>query len=349
MPDIEKRKDEHLDIVLSGVATTSTAGSPFAGVRFEHTALPELDLADIDLTTTHFARRMNAPLLVSSMTGGPHKAEALNRRIAEACQELGLAFGVGSQRIALEGGKAAGLGRALRQSAPDTPILANFGAAQLKVWDGADMARRAVDMIDADALIIHLNPLQEAVQAGGDTEWSGLLSRIEAVCRALDKPVVAKEVGAGISPRVAQRLVAVGVTGIDVAGFGGTNWAVVEAARAETTAQSAIADAFRDWGIPTTQAIIGARHACPDALVIGSGGIANGVDCAKAIRIGADIAGLAGPLLESAVESTEALVTRLKTIIAQLRIACFCTASRDLSELRKAPLMPTAGFSLPEE
>lgn len=339
MPDIEKRKDEHLDIVLSGVATTTAGKSPFADVRFEHNALPELDLAEIDLETKLFTRRLKAPLLVSSMTGGPTKAELLNRRIAEACHELGLAFGVGSQRIALEGGKAAGLGRALRDTAPNAPILANFGAAQLKVWDGPDMARRAVDMIDADALIIHLNPLQEAVQAGGDTDWSGLLDRIGSVCRALAKPVIAKEVGAGISPEVARRLIEAGVAGIDVAGFGGTNWAVVEANRAETKAQSAIGDAFRDWGIPTPDAIAGVRKACPDALLIGSGGVADGVDCAKAIRLGADVVGLAGPLLESAVESTEALVTRLETIIAQLRIACFCTASRNIADLRKAPLL----------
>jgi isopentenyl-diphosphate delta-isomerase len=344
MSDIEKRKDQHLDIVLSGVASSVETQSAFAHIRFEHNALPEIDLDQVDLSTSFLSHRLSAPLLISSMTGGPRKAEALNRHIAEACNHLGLAFGVGSQRIALEGGNAAGLGRALRNAAPNAPILANFGAAQLKQWNGVEMANRALDMIDADGLIIHLNPLQEAVQAGGDTAWSGLLERIEAVCRAVERPVIAKEVGAGISANVARRLMDAGVAGIDVAGFGGTNWAVVEAARAETDAQRAIGQSFRNWGIPTPDAIVAVRDACPDTLLIGSGGINDGIDCAKAIRLGADMTALAGPLLESAIESTDALIIRLETIIAELRIACFCTGSRDLARLREAPLLPTPPY-----
>jgi len=339
MSEIQKRKDEHLDIVLTAEAARNQMPSAFADVRFEHNALPEIDLADIDLSASFLGRRLAAPLLVSSMTGGPAKAEALNRHIAEACGQLGLAFGVGSQRIALEGQGAAGFGRDLRAAAPDAVILANFGAAQLKAWPGAEMAERAIDMIDADGLIIHLNPLQEAVQAGGDTDWSGLLSRIDAICRACPRPVIVKEVGAGISANLARRLVDAGVTAIDVAGLGGTNWAIVEAARAPTADQRAIGEAFADWGIPTADSIAAVRTACPDALVIGSGGIRDGVDCAKAIRLGADITGLAGSVLESAVASPEAMVARLAVIIAQLRIACFCTSSRTLADLRQAPLL----------
>ena len=339
MSEIVKRKDEHIEIVLRGAAARQARPSVFAGVRFEHNALPEIDLDAVDLTTTFFSRCLSAPLLVSSMTGGPEKAEALNQPIAEACGELGLAFGVGSQRIALEGHGAAGFGRALRDAAPDVAILANFGAAQLKTWNGAEMAERAIDMYDADALVIHINPLQEAVQAGGDTDWSGLLGRIEAVCRAASRPVVVKEVGAGISGRIARRLVNAGVQGIDVAGLGGTNWAVVEAARAPSPDQRAIGEAFHDWGIPTPEAITAVREACPDAQVIGSGGVRDGVDAAKAIRLGADIAGLAGSVLESAVDSTEAMIGQLQAIVAQLQIACFCTGSRNITELRCAPLL----------
>jgi isopentenyl-diphosphate delta-isomerase len=339
MSEIVKRKDEHIEIVLRGSSARHARPSVFAGLRFEHNALPEINLDTVDISTTFFSRQLRAPILVSSMTGGPEKAAALNQHIAEACGELGLAFGVGSQRIALEGHGAAGFSRALRDAAPDVAILANFGAAQLKTWNGAEMAERAIDMIDADALVIHINPLQEAVQAGGDTDWSGLLGRIEAVCRAASRPVVVKEVGAGISGRIARRLVDAGVQGIDVAGLGGTNWAVVEAARAPSPDQRAIGEAFHDWGIPTPEAITAAREACPDAQVIGSGGVRDGVDAAKAIRLGADIAGLAGSVLESAVDSTEAMIGQLQAIVAQLRIACFCTGSRNITELRCAPLL----------
>jgi isopentenyl-diphosphate delta-isomerase len=331
MSEIVKRKDEHIEIVLRGASARDARPSVFAGVRFEHNALPEINLDTVDISTTFFSRQLRAPILVSSMTGGPEKAAALNQHIAEACGELGLAFGVGSQRIALEGHGAAGFSRALRDAAPDVAILANFGAAQLKTWNGAEMAERAIDMIDADALVIHINPLQEAVQAGGDTDWSGLLGRIEAVCRAASRPVVVKEVGAGISGRIARRLVDAGVQGIDVAG--------VEAARAPSPDQRAIGEAFHDWGIPTPEAITAAREACPDAQVIGSGGVRDGVDAAKAIRLGADIAGLAGSVLESAVDSTEAMIGQLQAIVAQLRIACFCTGSRNITELRCAPLL----------
>lgn len=339
MSEIVKRKDEHIEIVLSGAAQRTHGGTGFADVRFEHNALPEIALEAIDLSTTLFSRRLRAPLMVSSMTGGPDKAENLNRHIATACGQLGLAFGVGSQRIALEGHGAAGFGKTLRTAAPDVPILANFGAAQLKTWKGTEMAERAIDMIDADALIIHLNPLQEAVQAGGDTDWSGLLNRIEAVCRASSRPVVVKEVGAGISAHVAQRLIDAGAHGIDVAGYGGTNWAIVEAVRAQSAGQRAIGEAFHDWGIPTAQAIVGVRRACPQALIFGSGGVRDGVDAAKAIRLGADIAGFAGSILGSAVESADAMIGKLQVIVSQLRIACFCTGSLNLQELRSASLL----------
>lgn len=339
MSEINRRKREHLDVVLSGAALPASATTGLEHVQFEHNALPELAMADIDLSTMFLGRSFKAPLLVSSMTGGPERSAQLNRNIAEACQELGLGFGVGSQRIALEGHGDAGFGPELRRAAPDALILANFGAGQLRGWDGPEMARRAVDMIEADALIIHLNPLQEAVQAAGDTDWSGVCAALAELTRQSDFPIIVKEVGAGISATVAQRLVDAGVAAIDVAGVGGTSWSAVEAERAPTERQRAVAEAFRDWGIPTAQALTAVRAACPATPLIASGGLRTGVDCAKTLRLGADLAGLAAGALPSAVVGVEAIVDHLGTLIDQLRVACFCTGSADLAALRTAPLM----------
>ena len=339
MSDGVKRKSQHLEIVLGRDVQARGVTTGLEAVRFEHVALPELSLAAIDLSTTFLNRPLAAPLLVSSMTGGPERAEAINRAIAEASQALKIAFGVGSQRVALEGEQAAGFSRRLRDAAPDVPILANFGAAQLRDWTGADMARRAVDMIGADALIVHLNPLQEAVQPEGDRDWRGLLEKLERLQRASPVPVIVKEVGAGISGRLARRLWDIGIRIIDVAGAGGTSWAAVEAERAPDEAARAVAEAFRDWGIPTARALADVRAACPSATVIASGGIRDGLDVAKSIRLGADLAGMAAGVLDAALKDAEALTERLAIVIAQLRIACFCTGSADLAALRTARLI----------
>lgn len=297
---------------------------------------------EIDLTTCFLGRRISAPLLVSSMTGGPSRATVINENLAIACQRLGLALAVGSQRVALENGQLAGLGKQLRRHAPDIPLLANFGAAQLNLGFGLDEARRAIDMIGADALIIHLNPLQEAVQPEGNRNWRGLLIKIEALAKTLGVPLVVKEVGAGISGRLARRLVDAGVAVIDVAGAGGTSWAAVEAERAKTPEQAAIAQAFVDWGQPTAQAIAEVRAACPDTVLVGSGGVRNGLDAAKAIRLGADMVGQAAGVLHAATLSPEAVIAHFSVLMTQLRVACFCTSSRDLLALRTASLQTGA-------
>jgi isopentenyl-diphosphate delta-isomerase len=274
------------------------------------------------------------------MTGGPARASGINRHLAEACEALRLPLAVGSQRVAIEAGEAGGLGSELRRLAPSVPLLANLGAAQLNTGFGAEEARRAVEMIGADALILHLNPLQEAVQPEGDRDWRGLLPRIEALARALSVPLVAKEVGAGLSGAVARALWDAGVQILDVAGAGGTSWALVEAERATSPRQAAVARAFADWGIPTALAIAEVRAACPGAVVIGSGGIRDGLDVARAIRLGADLAGQAAGVVQAATRSAEAVADHFETVIAQLRVACFCTGSRDLAALRTAALQP---------
>jgi isopentenyl-diphosphate delta-isomerase len=335
--DINSRKDQHLDVILAGRARHGLA-SGFGEVRFVHEALPDLDHGKIDLGVDFLGRRLKAPLLISSMTGGPARAEAINARLAEAAQHLGIALAVGSQRAALESGAAPGLDMALRLKAPDTPILANIGAAQLTRGFRVEEARRVLDMIAADALIVHLNPLQEACQPEGDRDWWGVGAALEALVKALDAPVIVKETGAGISPATARRLLAMGVAGIDVAGAGGSNWATVEGERAVAAVDKAHAAAFGDWGIPTARAIAEARAACPKALIIGSGGVADGVDAAKAIRLGADIVGQAAGVLTAATVSTEAVVEHFQTVIRQMKTVCFCTGSANLSALRKAPL-----------
>ena len=339
MTDGVTRKSQHLDIVLRRDVAAHGITTGFETVRFEHVALPELALGDVDLTTTFLNRPLAAPLLVSSMTGGPERADAINRAIAGAAQALKIAFAVGSQRIALEGEAAAGFGRHLRDAAPDVPILANFGAAQLRTWNGPDMARRAADMIGADAVIVHLNPLQEAVQAEGDKDWRGVMAALTRLQRDSAVPLIVKEVGAGISGTLAKRLWDAGIRIIDVAGAGGTSWAAVEAERAPDARAKAIADAFRDWGIPTARALTDVRAACPSAILIASGGIRDGIEVAKAVRLGADLAGLAAGVLESALDGEEALASRLGVVIEQLRIACFCTGSANLAALRGARLL----------
>ncbi len=337
MTDITTRKDQHLDVILSGRGRHEL-DSGFADIRFVHEALPDLDHGKIDLGADFLGRRLKAPLLISSMTGGPARAEAINARLAEAAQHLGIGLAVGSQRAALESNGAPGLDMALRLRAPDTPILANIGAAQLTRGFGVDEARRVLDMIAADALIVHLNPLQEACQPEGDRDWWGVGAALEALVKALDAPVVVKETGAGMSAATAKRLLAMGVAAVDVAGAGGSNWATVEGERAEGETDKAHAAAFADWGIPTARSIAEVRAACPKALIIGSGGIRDGVEAAKAIRLGADMVGQAAGVLTAATISTEAVVEHFQTLIRQMRTVCFCTGSANLTALRKAPL-----------
>ena len=334
---IRDRKDQHLDVVLAG-GGRHARDAGFDAIRFVHEALPDLDHAKIDLGADFLGRRLQAPLLISSMTGGPSRAEAINAHLAEAAQTLGIALAVGSQRAALEGGVGSGLDQSLRRRAPDTPILANIGAAQLTRGFGVEEARRVIDMIGADALIVHLNPLQEACQPEGDRDWWGVGAALEALVRRLDAPVVVKETGAGLSAATARRLADMGVAALDVAGAGGANWGLIEGERATDPADKAHALAFADWGVPTAVAIARVRAACPDMVLIGSGGVRDGVDAARAIRLGADIVGQAAGVLQAATVSTEAVVAHFQGMIRQLRTVCFCTGSANLHDLRRAPL-----------
>ena len=337
--DLSRRKDDHLDIVLDPSRASTRIASGFADLRFEHCALPELRLDDIDLNASLLGMPLRAPFLISSMTGGARRATAINRHLAEAAQALGIAMGVGSQRVSLESGSDHGLTLALRRMAPDIPLLSNIGAAQLLGNDGLDLARRAVESLEANALIVHINPLQEAVQPEGDRDWRGITEAIARVVAGVGVPVIAKEVGAGLSASVALALIEAGVQVIDVAGAGGTSWAAVEGERAPRPADRAVAMAFADWGIPTATSLRTVRETLPDATLIASGGIRDGVDAAKAIRLGADLVGQAAGVLDRATVSTEAVIEHFEIMIRQLRIACFCTGSANLAALRNARLL----------
>ncbi len=336
----QKRKKEHLELCLDTNNVTSSLSTGLDRYRFVHNALPELDIGEIDVSTTFLGKRLNAPILISSMTGGFDLARKVNRNLAGAAQQLGIAMGVGSQRVAIEEPSTA-VSFQVRDLAPDILLLGNLGAVQLNYGYGIDQCRRAVEMIGADALILHLNVLQEAVQPEGNRNFKGLTEKIAAVCRELKVPVVAKEVGNGISVEAALRLQRAGVKAIDIAGRGGTSWSAVEAQRAARQGKPADRT-FADWGIPTEEALVSVRHALPDLPLIASGGIRTGVDIAKAIALGADIAAFGQPLLAAALESSAKVVEFIGGIIHELKVSMLCVGAANLQALRRAPLVRQA-------
>ncbi len=339
---LEHRKAEHLRINLEEDVAFPRLTTGLERYRFIPNALPEIALDDVDLTTTFLGRKLRLPLLISSMTGGTEQARRINYHLAEGAQAAGIALGLGSMRAALEDPSLAATFR-VRRLAPDIPILANLGAAQLNA--GFDLAhcRQAVEMVEADALILHLNPLQEALQSDGDTNWRGLLPKIEAVCRGLGAPVIVKEVGWGISAGVARRLADVGVAAIDIAGAGGTSWSQVERHRAPNEHRRRLCAQFADWGLPTAEALVQVRAAVPHLPLIASGGLRSGLDLAKALALGADLGGLAHPFLEAAARSAQAVADLAAEIGEALRIALFCLGLTDLEALKGSPaLQPIA-------
>lgn len=330
-----RRKIDHAHAALHRDVEFHVLTAGFERYSFAHEALPEIDLADVDTSTVLFGKRLSMPFIISPMTGGTDEALAYNRLFAEAAQEFGIGMGVGSQRVAVEDPSLARTFQ-VRDVAPEILLFANLGAVQLNNGHGIDSCRRAVDMIRADALTLHLNPLQECVQVWGNTNFRGLADRIAALCEALDVPVIVKEVGHGISARSAELLRDAGVDGIDVAGAGGTSWAKVESHRAADTDLAALGTALGEWGIPTVDSLIAVRRAAPNLTVIASGGVRTGEDVAKAIALGADAAGMALPLLKCAAVSREALHDHIARIGRELMTVMFCTGSRTVANLRNA-------------
>ena len=330
----DRRKADHIRINLEENVQFPTLTNGFERYRLTHQALPELDLQAVDTRVPLLGKTLRLPLLISSMTGGTEAAGAINRNLAAGAQARGIAMGLGSQRTGIEQPETAGTFR-VRDLAPDILLFANLGAIQLNYRYGVDQCRRAVDMIEADALILHLNPLQEAVQADGDWNWSGLLTKIEAVVRQVGVPVVAKEVGWGVSARAARRLVEAGVAVIDVAGAGGTSWTEVEYHRATSDAFRRLARAFADWGIPTAESLAQVRAVAPDLPLIASGGMRTGIEAAKAVALGASVVGVASSFLKAAAAGPEQVVETIDQFAAELRVAMFCAGAADLAALRE--------------
>jgi len=335
---INQRKADHIKINLEqDVRSALTTG--LENYHFIHEALPELDLNHIDTTLKLFDKLLAAPILISSMTGGTAEAETLNLRLAEAAQESKVAMGVGSQRAALEHPEQAKTFQ-VRRVAPDILLFANLGAVQLNYGYNIDQCRRAVDMIQADALILHLNPLQEAVQDAGDTNFAGLAKRIEEICKQIELPVIAKEVGWGISKRTAKLLANCGVRAIDVAGAGGTSWSQVEMHRAPDEFTRQLAATFVGWGIPTADSILNVKQTVPKMTVFASGGIKDGLDIAKCIALGATLGGMAGQFLKAAAVSTEKAVEMMRLTQKQIEVTMFAAGMGSLQDLKIDRIQP---------
>jgi len=335
---IKDRKQEHLQIVAEqDVGSRHTTGLERYALR--HCALPETALEDVDTQVVFLGRSLNAPLLISAMTGGTNRAGEINRRLAQAAQKFGLALNLGSLRAGLEQPELLSTYQ-VRDVAPDVLLMANLGAVQLNYGLTIETCLEAVAAMEADALVLHLNPLQEAIQPDGNTVFRGLLVQIAALCRAAPFPVIIKEVGWGISAELALRLQQAGVAAIDVAGSGGTSWSRVESYRVATAAETQVAAAFDDWGIPTATALIQARAACPDTPLIASGGIETGIDIVKCLALGANLAGIARPLLAAALESSHALEQQISIILRQLRVAMFCLGAAHVSSISPDMVYP---------
>lgn len=335
---LERRKADHIRINVDEDVSFKKLKSGFDDYFFLHEALPEIDFGSIGTNVQVLEKSLSSPLLISSMTGGTEEAHKINNVLAEAAQEVGIAMGLGSVRAALED---PGLEYTyqVRNVAPDILLFANLGAVQFNYGYGLSECQRAVDICQADALILHFNALQEAVQPEGDGNFSGLLKKIEGVCERLPVPVIAKEVGWGFSEDTARKLADAGVAAIDVAGAGGTSWSQVEMFRAPTARHARVAGAFIDWGIPTAYSLQYCKRGAPNIPIIASGGIRDGIDAAKSIALGATLVGFAGDFLRAAVAGgVQAVVDTAGAIRDELVIAMFCAGASDLSELAHIPL-----------
>ncbi|MGC6534244.1 MAG: type 2 isopentenyl-diphosphate Delta-isomerase [Parvibaculales bacterium] len=343
MPDSKhsRRKDDHL-AEAAKPAMQGHGSNGFDRIRLTHQALPELSLDEIDTSAELFGHRFSMPLMIGAMTGGSEKGDAINLILSEAASQMNVPLALGSQRAALMDADATPQ-KALREASPNAFLIGNLGATQLAVAGGVDLALRAVASIQANALAIHLNPLQELVQPDGDTDWRGVTKALATLVEQTDAPILVKEVGAGLSAQAVIALYEAGIRHIEIAGKGGTNWARIEQARRENSTDSLTAP-FLDWGIPTLdalQAALALRETMPDLQIIASGGLRHGLDSAKTCWLGADFTAAAQPFLLTALENTHekavaATIERLKQWQKQIAMTCFLTASKGLHSLSTA-------------
>ncbi len=327
----QSRKKDHIDICLTR-DVRSGLRSGFDDFRLAHCALPELSLTDIDTRALFLNRELKVPLMISSMTGGTDEGMKINRNLARAAQNIGCAMGLGSMRVASEDPGSMDSFQ-VRDVAPDVLLFANVGIVQLNYGLSAEDCMRLVAEVEADGLILHFNPLQEALQPEGDTNFKDLLPKLKHLCMHVGVPVMAKEVGWGISADVADKLLDCGISAIDVAGAGGTSWSEVEKYRTTRPEEAEIASSFKEWGLTAVEAIISIRKAHQDIPLIASGGLRNGIDLAKSIALGADLGGFARKLLSPAVVSSEEVIKSLNRIAAELKIAMFASGASTLKAL----------------
>jgi isopentenyl-diphosphate Delta-isomerase len=339
---IAKRKQRHIRVSLEE-NVDSDIPTGFGDVSLVHRAVPEIDLKDVDASTELFGKRLSAPLIISAITGGTEEAERINRTLATVAGRLGVGIGVGSQRIAIQQPDVKRTFSVVREAAPKALVIANIGCPQLSLGWGAKEAKNAVEMVDADALAIHMNPLQEAVQVGGDTNYTGIVRKVKALTKSLGVPVVMKETGAGISYEDALRLDSAGAAGFEISGLGGTSWAAVEHHIAKEVGEGRmeyLGKALWNWGIPTVCSLVEVR-AATKGKVIASGGLRNGLDAAKALALGADAVGIAKPFLQKAMEGEDALQKHIETIIEETRICMFLSGARNVAEMGRVPVVVT--------
>ncbi len=341
--ETRKRKADHIRISLNHDVQARRVTTGFEDIHLIHNALPEIDKQDIDLSTTVFNHNFSAPLIVGALTGGTSEAAKINATIAEAVEELGLGMGVGSQRVAIEDKKLEKTFAIARKKAPTAFLIANLGGVQLVHGYGLKEVKKAIEMIDADAVAIHLNPLQEAIQPEGQPCFKGVLEEISEIARELEKPVIAKETGAGISAEEAKKLEAVNVKGIDISGAGGTSFAAVEYYRAEgetNSSQRRLGELFWDWGLPTAVSLVETLQSV-QIPVIASGGVRNGVEMAKALALGASLASTSRLILEAAVKGIKATKQELLLLMEELKNSMFLVGADTIQSLRKKPVVIT--------
>ena len=337
------RKADHIRIALTHDVQAKQVTTGLEDIHFVHRALPEVNRDEITLSTTIFGHKLAAPVIVGAITGGTSTASRINATIAEVIEKLGLGMGVGSQRAAIEQKSLAKTFSIARKKAPSAFLIANIGAVQLVNGFGVKEVRKALEMIDADAIALHLNPLQEAAQPEGQTDFDGVLSKIREIVDEVDKPVIIKETGAGIGAEDARRLEAAGVASIDVSGAGGTSWAAVEYYRSEernNEFRRKLGEVFWDWGIPTAQSLIEVTQTVK-IPVIASGGLRDGLEAAKSLSLGAWLASLSQPILRSAVAGVTSTENALFMMVEELKNAMFLVGAKSVRDLSKAPLLIT--------
>jgi isopentenyl-diphosphate delta-isomerase len=339
--ETRKRKADHIRISLNQNVQARRVTTGFEDIHFVHKALPEINKQKIDLSTTIFNHKFAAPLIVGAITGGTPEATKINATIAETVEELGLGMGVGSQRAAIEDKKLEKTFSIARKKAPTAFLIANIGGAQLAHGYGLEEAKKAIKMIDADAIAIHLNSLQEAIQPGGQANFSGVLKKIGEIAKELDKPVLAKETGAGIAAEEAKKLEAAGVKGIDLSGVGGTSFAAVEYYRTKRKAnilQRRLGDVFWDWGIPTAISIVEVSQTV-NIPIIASGGMRDGVEMAKALALGASLTSLSQPILQVAIKGVKETKDLLSLSIEELKTGMFLIGADSVQALQQTPIV----------